>query len=203
MNSKNNNNNNNNNLIIKNKVKCSLLIMIKQLLVIYQLLAGSAKKIQHSSWVRYLPNPRWLGHICFVITFVFLESSLSSLFTSHKCLLLSRLKHQDTAWMAVNMPCLFVNFSKTWHWVSENLLYNILRVYCDPHADVNYRYLSANQKRIGSWKKKDSFVSLVTNLKNNHNICKQWWLYHSFNNMSWKKVLKKRGIHVTSDWKLS
>ena len=128
--------------------------MIKQLLVIYQLLAGSAKKIQHSSWVRYLLNPRWLGHICFVITFVFLESSLSSLFTSHKCLLLYRLKHQDTAWMAVNMPCLFVNFSKTWHWVSENLLYNILRMYCDPHADVNYRYLSANQKRIGSWKKK-------------------------------------------------
>lgn len=162
--------------------------MIKQLLVIYQLLAGSAKKIQHRSWVRYLLNPRWLGHICFVITFVFLESSLSSLFTSHKCLLLSRLKHQDTAWMAVNMPCLFVNFSKTWHWVSENLLYNILRVYCDPHADVNYRYLSANQKRIGSWKKKkDSFVSLVTNLKNNHNVCKQWWLYHSFNNMSWKR----------------
>ena len=95
----------------------------------------------------------WLAHICFVITLVFLESSLSSLFTSHKCLLLSRLKHQDTAWMAVNMPCLFVNFSKTWHWVSENLLHNILRVYCDPHADVNYRYLSANQKRIGSWKK--------------------------------------------------
>ena len=154
MNSKNNNNNNDNNWIIKNKVKCSLLIMIKQLLVIYQLLAGSAKKIQHSSWVRFLLNPRWLGHICFVITFVFLESSLSSLFTSHKCLLLWRLKHQNTAWMAVNMPCLFVNFSKTWHWVSENLLYNIRRVYCDPHADVNYRYLSANQKRIGSGKKK-------------------------------------------------
>ena len=145
----------------------------------------------------------WLGHICFVITFVFLEPSLSSLFTSHKCLLLWRLKHQNTAWIAVNMPCLFVNFSKTWHWVSENLLYNILRVYCDPHADVNYRYLSANQKRIGSWKKKDSFVSLVTNLKNNHNVCKQWWLYHSFNNMSWKKILKKRGIDVISDWKLS
>ena len=148
--------------------------MIKQLLVIYQLLAGSAKKIQHNSWVRYLLNPRWLGHscfvdyfcgwrlrwpghICFVITFVFLESSLSSLFTSHKCLLLWRLKHQNTAWIAVNMPCLFVNFSKTWHWVSENLLYNILRVYCDHHADVNYRYLSANQKRIGSWKKKRFF----------------------------------------------
>ena len=96
----------------------------------------------------------WLGHICFVIAFVFLESSLSSLFTSHKCLLLWRLKHQNTAWIAVNMPCLFVNFSKTWHWVSENLLYNILRVYSDPHADVNYRYLSANQKRIGSGKKK-------------------------------------------------
>ena len=40
--------------------------MIKQLLVIYQLLAGSAKKIQHSSWVRYLLNPRWLGYSCFV-----------------------------------------------------------------------------------------------------------------------------------------
>ena len=73
----------------------------------------------------------WLGHICFVIAFVFLESSLSSLFTSHKCLLLWRLKHQNTAWIAVNMPCLFVNFSKTWRWVSENLLYNILRVYSD------------------------------------------------------------------------
>ena len=113
--------------------------------------------MQHNSWVRYLLNPPWLGHICFVITFVFLESSLSSLFTSHKCLLLWRLKHQNTAWIAVNIPCLFVNFSKTWHWVSENLLYNILRVYCDPHADVNYRYLSANQKRIGSWKKKRFF----------------------------------------------
>ena len=128
--------------------------MIKQLLVIYQLLAGSAKKIQYNSWVRYLLNPRWQGHICFVITFVFLESSLSSLFTSHECLLLWRLKHQNTAWMAVNMPCLFVNFSKTWRWVSENLLYNILRVYSDPNADVKYRYLIANQKRIGSWTKR-------------------------------------------------
>ena len=84
----------------------------------------------------------------------FLESSLSSLFTSHKCLLLSRLKHQNTAWMAVNMPCFFVNFSKTWRWVSKNLLYNILRVYSDPNADVKYRYLIANQKRIGSWTKR-------------------------------------------------
>ena len=49
--------------------------------------------------------------------------------------------------------CVF-DFSKTWHWVSENLLYNILRVYSDPNADDNYRYLIANQKRIGSWKKR-------------------------------------------------
>ena len=130
--------------------------MIKQLLVIYQLLAGSAKKIQYNSWVRYLLNGDWDIFVLWS-PLCFLESSLSSLFTSHKCLLLWRLKHQNTAWIAVNMPCLFVNFSKTWHWVSENLLYNILRVYCDPHADVNHRYLSANQKRIGSWKKKRFF----------------------------------------------